>query len=66
MSLWYVRREYNLKSENVDTLTYYSHTNCSSAKSQTSKNTDMMTEADNNLKIAEEKVINCITTYTTK
>jgi hypothetical protein len=26
----------------------------------------MMTEADNNLKIAEEKVINCITAYKAK
>ena len=66
MSLWQVRRKQNLKSEKVDTLTYYSHTDCSSAKSQTSKNTDMMTETDNNLKIAEEKVINCITAYKTK
>jgi hypothetical protein len=41
-------------------------TDSSSAKSQTSKNTDMMTEADNNLKIAEEKVINCITAYKAK
>ena len=66
MSLWQVRRKQNLKSEKVDTLTYYSHTDCSSAKSQTSKNTDMMPEADNNLKIAEEKVINCTTVYKTK
>lgn len=66
MSLWQVRRKQNLKSEKVDTLTYYSHTDCSSAKSQTSNNREMMTEGDNNLKIAEEKVINCITAYKTK